>query len=65
MLPKSQTELDFFAWLDELSDEEHEAVWLAMRRIVAELGVRVVEHPHATQDFFKLPPGGHAQFSLN
>lgn len=58
-------EMDFLDWLDTLDDEQHHAVYEAMRAWVEELGVQVAEQPHCPQYLFKLFARVHSHVSLN
>lgn len=51
--------IDFFEWLDTLSDEEHHEVLLQLRSAVQELGCVVTQHSLAAHQLFEFPP--HAQ----
>lgn len=56
MRDKAPCNLDFFEWLDTLSDEEHHEVFLQLRSAVQELGCVVNQHPLITHHLLQFPP---------
>lgn len=58
-------DVDFFEWLETLSDEEHSAVLEALRFAAKELGCRVNRHPLVTQYLLNFLPHHPSELSLN
>lgn len=58
-------QVDFFAWLDSLSDEEHHAVFEELRVIIATLGCRINHNPPLPHKPLQLPPHQVTMISLN
>lgn len=65
MLPETACDADFFAWLDTLSDEEHHAMLLHLRRLAADLRCRIDRKSFTTHKFLDLAPHRPALVSLN
>lgn len=54
MLHRASCNIDFFEWLDTLTDEEHHDVWQAVMRAAEELGCRVDENSLIPHNLFDL-----------
>lgn len=59
------TNVDFFDWLDTLTDDEHSQVLQELRLAARELGIRVNRNPLVAKELFELLPSRHALISLN
>lgn len=57
--------VDFFEWLDTLTDEEHSQVLEELRKVAGELGVRADSHLPVTQHLLNFLPHVPPKFSLN
>lgn len=57
--------VDFFDWLETLSDEEHHEVFLHLCTITEELGLRIDKYAPVPQDLLDLPPHNPTMISLN
>lgn len=65
MLPEIPCNVDFFEWLDSLSDEDHRVVLELVRKVNRDLCCRVNRQPIAAQQLFDLTPHRNTFFSLN
>lgn len=65
MLPDIPCNVDFFEWLDTLSDDEHHVVLEVMREINRGLRCRVNRNPLTAQQLFNLAPYRDTLLSLN
>lgn len=65
MLSDAPCSVNFFDWLDALSDEEHHQVLEALRCAADDLGVIVEQQPFVAQNLFHLPAYLPPKPSLN
>lgn len=65
MLYDTPCNLNFFDWLDALTDEEHHKVFEHLREVANDLGCRVDGHPLTAQHLLNFPPHRPSQPPLN
>lgn len=65
VLHNAPCDVDFFEWLDALSDQEHHEVMKSLRCVADDLGVRVEQHALAAQNLLDFPSHSPSQLSLN
>lgn len=65
MYPDAPCNVDFFEWLETLTDEEHSQVLESLRYAAKELGVRVDRQPSITHHLLDFLPHVSSKLSLN